>query len=496
MPYLAIPLMRIIDIEDTRTLVRNSVLLLLLGLGCVLFGWFSQNPATAALGASFSVLTLAGWGLGVNGQAKWARMAWALLTPLLIFISPVLFPVTQASSIVTYGYFYIGGLVFSQYYLQEKGENLLAWVSSALFLLAFLTFDQLMVRMHFRQTPYEGLYWENFIHLKIAQLIHFVSILFLLNLVRENKVSIQQKLTDRIHKLTLFTGNILSYGRNKVISGGDLVPSLEQVLRKTAEVVDVSRVSVWEYEAETESIRLVVAYDTVSKVFSYDQRLYRKDYPAYFRSLLEEKIISADEAAKDARTAEFCNGYLQSLGIKSMLDSPFFVQGEFKGILCFEEQRSPKAWDEVDAFFSMALSKLISICYYASTIRQQYEDLASLSRDLEARNTELEQINNRISAINGELEGQLQKERESMLELWEFLEKLPFKNAHEIRGPLSRILALVYHYRNDPNPENHDFSLTHIEAAASEIDEIVKEIAHILAQKERKPQQGSASEGA
>jgi transcriptional regulator with GAF, ATPase, and Fis domain len=303
---------------------------------------------------------------------------------------------------------------------------------------------------------------------------------YLVTVIRRNRQLIEDKLQEQIRKLQNFTSSLISTSKNKLISSGNLKEALEEILRSTAQVVDVSRISVWEFDETDFSIRLVVGYNSLDNSYFYDGYLRSESYPVYFQSLLSEKIINANDAVNDPKTKEFTESYLIPLGIKSMMDSPFFIDGKFKGILCFEEQRAIKQWDNMDQLFSISISKLISIAYYCQIRLEQYVSLLETRESLELKNELLESINSKMNIINGDLASDLHYKEEEAKQLQQFINEVSFKNAHHVRGPLSRILGLISLYKSEIDPESKKIYMDFLDQSAKELDDMVKEINAVL----------------
>ena len=66
--------------------------------------------------------------------------------------------------------------------------------------------------------------------------------------------------------------------------------------------------------------------------------------PRYFEALQSERAIRAHDARSDPRTSEFRKGYLEPLGITSMLDAPVFLRGKMVGVVCHEHTGRPRRW--------------------------------------------------------------------------------------------------------------------------------------------------------
>jgi hypothetical protein len=472
---------RVIFNENLETYSRASLFLMVLGLLLVVFGYSNANYATAFLGLSFGILSGFCFGLIKWNKIALAKISWAIGTPILIFISPIWFSLAQESTVTTYSYLYYGGMLYISWALQDKEESTYRWISIGLFFLGIAFYDRFIVA-HFSNGNYERLFSDfgNYLHFKIAQCIHFVSLVYLIHLALLNKSRIEEKLSEQITRLQSFTMNLINSSKSKLLYSGNLTGALEEIVKNAATTMDVSRVSVWELDPEARVIRMVVGYDLRANSFKYGEVLKEEEYPVYFSYLLQEKIVMAPQAATDEKTKEFASFYLPHHQIKSMMDTPFFIDGSFKGILCFEEQREERNWSEIEQLFSMSIGKLISISYYCCHRKEQFDSLVKTTGELKERNKDMEEINSKITHLNRNLRTDLSIKEEDLKSMSEFIDELSFRNAHHVRGPLSRILGLINLYEQDTNEANRTLYIQYINQSAKELDDIIREITVIL----------------
>jgi hypothetical protein len=227
----------------------------------------------------------------------------------------------------------------------------------------------------------------------------------------------------------------------------------------------------------------LLSYNAHDGQYAYEGILYEKDYPVYFKHLLSEKMIVASDAENDGKTKEFTENYLKPNAIKSMMDIPFFIDGKFKGIICCEEQRDVKKWNEIDILFAQTITMYISIVFYCAMRKEQNYSLEVLTESLRQQNQKLNSINYKILSDNGSLINDLDWKSKNLSEIKTFLSDLSYRNAHHLRAPLSRILGLVYLYTNDPDIESKDSYMEFISQSAYEMDRIIREISDELNRK-------------
>ena len=472
--------MKLIRAENAKTLLRIAIFLIGSGFVLSLFGFIGKNYATAFLGGSFSLLSFLCLLCIDKGNIFIAKILWAIVTPVLIFLSPVFFPVSQPIVLVTYGYLYMRGMLFTSYSFHEKSEQKVKWLSIALFFTGILFYDKAIINYNFSGSTSLTFITNNYTYFKVVQIIHFISVVCVVLIFHANKASIEQKLSDQAIKMQHFNNDLISISKSKMLHSGNLIDSLKEILQYTSKALDVSRISVWEYIEQSDSIQLILGYDIQHAEFTYSGSLKNELYPTYFKYLLTEKIIAAKDAVNDPKTAEFTESYLKPFGIKSMMDCPFFIDGEFKGIICCEEQREYRDWDQIDQLFSVGVSKLISIAYYCAMRKEQYALLLEANHEQERQNNLLELINNKITDVNTGLVSELIGKEQGIYEMQNFIEDISHRNAHHVRGPLCRIIGLVRLYKVDGNADNRKLYIEYMEQSAQEMDAILKEVSQML----------------
>lgn len=469
--------------HENKATARRSAIFLIVGGGVIaLLGWLGSNQASMFFGVCFSLLSLACLGLIVKERSDWARLIWGLGTPVFLWISPALFPSNQSLALVTFGYMYIAGMLYCAYSFDYEKERTRMWLSISLFLVGMLTYDRVL-QYNGEATDSLGLLIEqHYFYFKSVQALHFVSLVALILIVKNNKARIERKLSLQIAKMSGMTSGLVDISQSHLVHSGNLIEALKEVISFVCRSLDISRISLWEFDEQKNAIRLLIGYDGLQKSYFDSAVLNKADYPQYFAHLLEEKLVNAFDAQADNRTKEFATSYLIPNNILSMMDSPFFIDGQFKGVLCYEEQRYRKRWDEVDQLFSMAVSKLISVAYYCHFRKEQYRLLKEANEELERKNVALEAINLRVMEMNDEMANNVLSQDQGIQELKRFIDDISFRNSHHLRAPLSRILGIIKLYRYETNPEGRALYMDLIEKSAEELDHIVRDIARTLSE--------------
>lgn len=172
----------------------------------------------------------------------------------------------------------------------------------------------------------------------------------------------------------------------------DLDMDLEQITRTDSITMGVERVSIWFFNKARDSIRCAILYKKTEDTFERGSQLNSKDYPRYFNSLEQSRIIPAHHAHSDPRTREFSKTYLKPFGITSMMDVPIRVGGKVIGIVCHEHVGTPRVWSEIEQDFVGSIADLVSLAVEASEKKKAQEALKRTTEELIRSNQELEQF--------------------------------------------------------------------------------------------------------
>ncbi|MBX5481139.1 MAG: GAF domain-containing protein [Myxococcaceae bacterium] len=136
---------------------------------------------------------------------------------------------------------------------------------------------------------------------------------------------------------------------------------LNRLLKSDSAILGVDRVSFWTFEPDLSVIRCTTLYCAHEDRFSGGEEFSEPETPRYFRALREDLVISADDALRDERTAEFADTYLAEHGISSMLDVPVWRDGRLSGVLCHEHVGPQRIWQPEEQTFALAVGQFISM---------------------------------------------------------------------------------------------------------------------------------------
>lgn len=108
-------------------------------------------------------------------------------------------------------------------------------------------------------------------------------------------------------------------------------------------------------------------------------------------------------------------------------------------------------------------------------LRKANEDLHDKAEEIAAQHEELLQSHENVNEMNRNLEKIVMERTAKVHAQNEMLLKYTFTNAHQLRGPVARLLGLISIHKLDTNPDTN-FYFRSIEDQANEIDTVVKQI--------------------
>lgn len=291
---------------------------------------------------------------------------------------------------------------------------------------------------------------------------------------------LNKQLKSNKNILEIYNRELMALAKHDAIQSGDWNRSIDILLVKVAAILNVSRVSFWNYIKESERIVCIAQFSN-GEITKDNIVLKKKDFPHYFEAIENEEVIDANDVYTNVNTQDFIDSYLKPLNIKSMLDVPYFLDGVLGGVLCIEQQLSSKNWTAEDLLFARGVSDILTIAWKTFNRNIAEIKLQETNLQIEKINQELKEQQAYVYALNQELEAKVEIRTLLLKRQNEKLSEYAFINAHLLRGPLCRIQGLVNVMRlNTDNKNEVDQLLSYLENATEELDKVVQNITNHL----------------
>ena len=221
-----------------------------------------------------------------------------------------------------------------------------------------------------------------------------------INKSKEEKVKLRysKKLSDSLTR----------QANNEIFLSGNINEASINICKEVVNTIGTDRCSFWIYNKEKSSIICQNLYVLSEDTFYKDIELSENDFGPYFKALIENPIIIANDAETHPATSCFLKDYLKPLGIKSMLDVPIFYKRKVIGVMCIESL-SPRLWNKDEIDFAQLLSSLYSFGYSVKESNKLSEQMIENDKFLDASSIisvadskgKITYVNQRFSDVSG-----------------------------------------------------------------------------------------------
>lgn len=236
----------------------------------------------------------------------------------------------------------------------------------------------------------------------------------------------------------------------------DLTSMMRTTTEEAAGTLAIDRVSVWFFDNDGTCMICKDLFRRNENVHESGDRILTSDCPHYFQAVESSRIVAANDARQDPRTRELREGYLEPLGITSLMDVPIRLHGKTYGVLSHEHIGPPREWSLEEQDFAASLADMIALQMEANERHKAERALAKVNEHLAETVREL---------------------RRSNKELQDFA----YVTAHDLKAPLRGIGTLAdwiigdYADRLDEQGQAH---LDLLKGRVSRMSELIDSILH------------------
>jgi signal transduction histidine kinase/integral membrane sensor domain MASE1 len=186
------------------------------------------------------------------------------------------------------------------------------------------------------------------------------------------------------------TQTLMRLARSTFGDRGEIDEALREIAVMAADTLAVDRTGIWLFNEQRTELRCVCEYHRPSRMFASGAAMSVDSYPVYFRTIREERTLSAEDTGSDPRTSELVASH-RVRGISSMLDAPVFLGGRLAGVVSFQHAGAPRDWSLQAQNFAGSMTDLLSRAFESverrkaeAEVQRAYRQLRNLARRLEA----------------------------------------------------------------------------------------------------------------
>lgn len=292
----------------------------------------------------------------------------------------------------------------------------------------------------------------------------------------------QHLLLEKNKALETYTKAVLNLNKTKKANSVTFSKKIKEILMTCAQILDLRYVNIWRYDASSNSINRLMEYDQKENNFTDGGGVfYAKDYPIYFKAILSNAIIKVDQVRDAAEVSEFLHGYFIPKNVHSTLECPFFINGEFGGIMCIEHELEPRTWSNEEIFFSKSLTEIISNTFMELQNSEHEDKIIAQTSELNKKNELLEQQKYEIENIKNYLEERIKERTLELQQKNTKLTEIAKTNSIILKKPLHRILGLCYIMQEQYSGiVEIQECLAHLKTSSKELEVAVDKINEML----------------
>jgi two-component sensor histidine kinase len=181
--------------------------------------------------------------------------------------------------------------------------------------------------------------------------------------------------------------------RIHILERDDIDSLMLEFAKRILVVLKIERLNIWLFNPEKDTLVSIAEYDTRTQLFSKNSTLLKKDFPAYFEAIGENKIVLAPNINKHPGTFQFQEIYSKPNDIISLMDVPLRMEGQLIGVICFEKTgNEERNFSEKERTFALSLSTVLASNLEARHRRAQYK----LEAAIKEKELLIQEINHRV----------------------------------------------------------------------------------------------------
>lgn len=197
-----------------------------------------------------------------------------------------------------------------------------------------------------------------------------------------------------------YTAELESIARDAQLFSGRMEDIFAELGKRLTACMNVERVNLWLFNDSEKRIECIGNFTRSTGEFSKGQQLQMRDIPKYYSHLKSNKTMAIDDVHESPITEEIAEIYCDPLGIKSLLDLPIRIQGELRGVLCYEHVETVRHWNDEEIQFALAANQIVALAMETTRRRTIQRKLEAVLREKDLLLKEMHhRIKNNLSVL-------------------------------------------------------------------------------------------------
>ncbi len=167
----------------------------------------------------------------------------------------------------------------------------------------------------------------------------------------------QIRQVGRINEVLQASSRLLAEG------GADERSMLVNLARSCAQILDVTRVSIWRRVGKTNRLEMVIMHESSSRAEQEGVVLEMDQYPEFWDALCRDGLVAVADMAADPRTARLYADHLTRRGKVASLDASAALQGEVKGGVSFHQIGAARPWTPEDEIAVRSVAETVAVLF-------------------------------------------------------------------------------------------------------------------------------------
>jgi PAS domain S-box-containing protein len=163
------------------------------------------------------------------------------------------------------------------------------------------------------------------------------------------------------------------------LESSSLPEALAQIANVSARILDVARVSIWQFD-DHQATRVHVHCAEAPGEVAPPVSIAFADHPELFTVLEQHRTITIEDAHNDPRTKAMMLGPASGLGIASFLTVPLRLDGKLFGVVVNAHVGAPRRWTLEEESFAAAVADFVPLAFEADRRRSMEGQLVQAQK--------------------------------------------------------------------------------------------------------------------